>query len=278
MRGACRVGLNSHMDEIAKYNVERWRRLVEAGALYTRPLLNLDAASARGVVDPRGWLGELAGRRVLCLAGGGGRESAAFALLGARVTVFDLSEEQLGQDRRAAAHYGLEVETVRGDMRDLSALDGAGFDIVWHPYSLNFVPDARAVFREVARVVRRGGLYRLMCANPFVMGAGTKDWDGRGYALAHAYVDGAEVTGADEEWVYERAGRGAIRPPREYRHGLGTLVGGLAGEGFRIVRALEDESLHLSPNAEPGTWDHFVSIVRPWLTFLSRYDPGAFAA
>jgi SAM-dependent methyltransferase len=265
------------MDEIAEYNVERWRRLVEAGALYTRPLLNLDAASARETVDPRGRLGELAGRRVLCLAGGGGRESAAFAVLGARVTVFDLSEEQLGQDRRAAAHYGLEVETVQGDMRDLSPLHGAGFDLVWHSYSLNFVPDARAVFREVACVARPGGLYRLMCANPFVMGASTKDWDGRGYALTSAYVDGAEVEGADEEWVYERTGRGAITPPREYRHGLGTLVGGLTEQGFRILRASEDESIHLRPDAEPGTWDHFVSIVRPWLTFLSRYDPGASA-
>src|SRR5919205_4400488 len=128
------------MDEIAEYNIERWRRLVEARALYTRPLLDLDAASARERLDPRGRLGELDGRRVLCLAGGGGRESAAFALLGARVTVFDLSEEQLEQDRRAAAHYGFEVETVRGDMRDLSALGREAFDVVSHPYSLNFVP------------------------------------------------------------------------------------------------------------------------------------------
>src|SRR5947209_990358 len=265
------------MDEIAEYNVERWRRLVEAGALFTRPLLELDAASARETVNPRGWLGELAGRRVLCLAGGGGRESAAFALLGARVTVFDLSGEQLGQDRLAAAHYRVEVETIQGDMRDLSPLHGAGFDIVWHSYSLNFVPDAPAVFREVARVVRPRGLYRLMCANPFVMGASTKDWDGRGYALTHAYVDGAGVEGVDEEWVYERAARGAVSPAREYRHGLGTLVGGLAEEGFRVLRATEDESIRLTPDAAPGTWDHFVSIVRPWLTFLSRYDPGASA-
>jgi SAM-dependent methyltransferase len=263
------------MDEFAKYNVERWRRLVEAGALFTRPLLNLDDASARETVDPRGWLGDLAARRVLCLAGGGGRESAAFALLGARVTVFDLSEEQLEQDRRAAAHYRVEVETLRGDMRDLSPLYGAGFDIVWHPYSLNFVPDARAVFAEVARVVRRGGLYRLMCANPFVMGVSTRDWDGRGYALGSTYLDGAEVAGVDEEWVYERGGREQVRPPREHRHGLGTLVGGLSEHGFRIVRASEDESILLRPDAVPGTWDHFVSIVRPWLTFLSRYDPAA---
>jgi SAM-dependent methyltransferase len=263
------------MDEVAKYNVERWRAMVESEALYTRPLLDLDEESARARVDGRGWLGDLAGRRVLCLAGGGGKESAAFALLGARVTVLDLSAEQLEQDRRAAAHYGLGVETLQGDMRDLSALYGAEFDVVAHSYSLNFVPDAPAVFREVARVLRRGGLYRFMCANPFLMGLSTRDWDGRGYSLKQPYSDGAEVTGVDEEWVYRSEPPEGARPapPREYRHGLGTLVGGLTDSGFRILRASEDESINLDPEAEPGTWDHFVSIARPWLTFLARHDP-----
>jgi SAM-dependent methyltransferase len=265
------------MDEIAGYNVERWKALAEADALYTRPLLNLDAAAARARVDPFGWLGEVEGRRVLCLAGGGGRDSVAFALLGARVTAFDLSGAQLERDRRAAAHYGLAVETVEGDMRDLSRLEAAAYDIVLHSYSLNFVPEARAVFREVARVVRPGGLYQFMCANPLVLGVGSKDWDGEGYALKRPYVEGAEVEGIDEEWVYDRGARALapVRPSREFRHGLGTLVGGLAEHGFVILRASEHESLHPNLDAEPGTWDHFVAYVPPWLTFLSRYRPEA---
>jgi SAM-dependent methyltransferase len=260
------------MDEVAEYNVERWRALGERGALYTRPMLDLDAGKARAWLDPFGWFGELQGRRVLCLAGGGGRESACFSLLGARVTVFDLSPEQLERDRLAAAHYGTHVETLRGDMRDLSALDADAFDLVWHPYSINFVPDPRAVFRQVARVIRPGGLYRLMCANPFVMGAGPRDWDGRGYALTREYMEGESVTNADEPWVYEREPGEPAPPSREYRHGLGTLLGGLAGQGFRLLRATEDVSTRPDPSAEPGTWPHFVSVIRPWLAFLSRRD------
>jgi len=263
------------MDEVAEYNVARWRALAGGGALYTRPMLDLDAGKARERLDPDGWFGELGGRRVLCLAGGGGRESACFALLGASVTVFDLSPEQLERDRLAAAHYGARVETVRGDMRDLSALDGAAFDLVWHSYSLNFVPDARAVFRQVARVVRPGGLYRLMCANPSVMGATPRDWDGRGYVLAQTYAEGEVVVGVDEEWVYESAPREQAPPPREYRHGLGTLLSGMAEQGFRLLRATEDVSTYPDPSAEPGTWPHFVSVVRPWLAFLSAYGPPA---
>jgi SAM-dependent methyltransferase len=260
------------MDEVAEYNVTRWRALAERGALYTRPMLDLDAEKARDWIDPDGWFGELTGRRVLCLAGGGGRESACLALLGAAVTVFDLSPEQLERDRAAAAHYGTRVETLRGDMRDLSALGGAAFDIVWHSYSINFVPDAPAVFRQVARVLRPGGLYRLMCANPFVLGASPRDWDGRGYALTQPYAEGEVVSGVDEEWVYEREPPAKAPPPREYRHGLGTLLDGLAEQGFRVLRATEDVSTYPDPSAEPGTWPHFVSVVRPWLAFLSRRD------
>src|ERR671914_112337 len=117
------------MDEVAAFNQARWRALAEADALFTRPALNLDEASARAKVDPDGWLGPLEGKRVLCLAGGGGQQSAAFALLGARVTVVDLSDAQIERDVQVAAHYGFDIQTLQADMRDLSALAEAAFDV-----------------------------------------------------------------------------------------------------------------------------------------------------
>ena len=63
---------------------------------------------------PRSWLEPLSGRSVLCLAGGGGQQAPILAALGARVTVFDLSDEQLARDREIAAREGLEIETVSG--------------------------------------------------------------------------------------------------------------------------------------------------------------------
>src|SRR5216683_2527153 len=107
------------MDEIAQYNRERWKALADANAVYTRPKLELDESSAREMVDPDGTLGDLKGKRVLCLASGGGRQSAAFGLLGAEVTVFDLSPELLERDRQTAQHYHLTLTFREGDMRDL---------------------------------------------------------------------------------------------------------------------------------------------------------------
>lgn len=78
------------LDAIARFNRERWEDLANAGVKFSRPWLDLDGATARARVDPEGMLGELAGKDVRCLAGGGGQQSVAFALLRARVTVLDL--------------------------------------------------------------------------------------------------------------------------------------------------------------------------------------------
>ena len=115
------------MDEIARYNKERWEELARANVQYSRPRLDLDEAAAREMIDPHGLIGEMAGKRVLCLASGGGQQSAAFGVLGADVTVLDLSETQLERDRAAAGHYGYAVELCQGDMRDLSRFSEESF-------------------------------------------------------------------------------------------------------------------------------------------------------
>lgn len=268
------------MDEAARYNQMRWQALADADALFTRPKLDLDQRSALEMIDPERQLGAIADRDVLCLAGGGGQQSAAFAVLGARVTVVDLSRAQLARDREVATHYDVTITTVEADMRDLSALAADSFDLVHQPYALNFVPDAVAVFREVARILRPGGRYYLQCANPFVSGIGTPDWNGEGYTLRRPYVQGAALTYADESWVYDRAEHGAepIPGPREYQHTLSTLLNGLIGAGFVLERVADNKDLHPDPDAEPGSWQHLTAIAPPWLAFWSVYRPDVVGA
>jgi ubiquinone/menaquinone biosynthesis C-methylase UbiE len=171
------------MDEIAKYNKERWEDLARSNVAFSRPFLNLDKESARRMLDPHGLMGSVEGKTVLCLASGGGQQSVAFGLLGAEVTVYDISETQLQRDLDAVTHYGLSVNAVQGDMRDLSRFGESSFDLVWQPHSIKFVPDVRRVFSEVARVLRLGGLYQVDCPNPLIAGIDERDWNGEGYPL-----------------------------------------------------------------------------------------------
>ena len=258
------------MDDLAQFNMERWNALARAGIEYTVPYLDMDKSAARRLVDRNGLIGDVDGKDVLCLAAGGGQQSAAFALLGATVTVLDLSEIQLERDREAARHYGLEIRTLQGDMRDLSRFKSDSFDLVWHAHSINFVPDAVAVFAQAARVLRRGGVYRLSCANPYFQNVEPSDWNEGGYRLWDTYGDG-ELSIADPHWEFaDPDGENQrVRGPREFRHTLTTLINGMIGQGFRLVRvgeygAGEGES---DAGAEPRTWEHFKSVAPPYLDF-----------
>ena len=96
------------MDEINATNRERWNALANANVEYTIPYLDYTQEQARRDIGRHGILGEVTGKRVLCLASGGGQSSVAFGLLGAEVTVLDLSEVQLERDRLAANHHGFD--------------------------------------------------------------------------------------------------------------------------------------------------------------------------
>ena len=250
------------MDELANYNRQRWNALVKAEFEYCRPQLNLDEAAARRLLRDPGLLGDVHGKSVLCLANGGGQQSAAFAVLGARVTVLDLSDAQLEMDRQAAAHYGVQVRLEHGDMRDLSRFDAPSFDIVWQEYSINFVPDCREVFSQVRRVLRPGGLYRVDFANPDAMSMEESTWNGRGYQVVDRSVDG-EVIYADPAWdVQDASGKWQrVDGPREFRHTFSTFLNGLADHGFVLRRFEEKEG---DFNALPGTWEHMMTFVPPW--------------
>jgi SAM-dependent methyltransferase len=259
------------VDEVARFNKERWDALAAANVEWSRPALNLDAVSARPYVDPKGIMGELSGKKVLCLAGGGGQQSVAFALLGADVTVFDLSDTQLERDKIALAHYKLTATIEQGDMRDLSRFVDNSFDLIWHGFSINFVPDVTPVFDEVKRVMRPEGLYRLEWHNPFVKGLDETNWTGNGYALKNFYENG-ELFYDNPNWdIYDVDGtHRQVEGPREFNHTLSTVINGIISRGFTILGIWEEASG--DRNAALGTWDHMKAVAPPWLTLWASYN------
>jgi hypothetical protein len=147
---------------------------------------------------------------------------------------------------------------------------------VYQPYSLNFVPDAGEVFAQVARVLRMGGVYYFMCANPFASGLTERSWGGEGYLLREPYQQGARIVYQDQNWVYDRSKYPDARPiagPQEFRQTLSALINGLTAQGFIISRTKEIMADGVDLSAEPGTWDHFTAVMPPWLAFWAVYRP-----
>ncbi|MEO0895285.1 MAG: methyltransferase domain-containing protein [Bacteroidota bacterium] len=265
-----------------KNNEEIWNRLVQHDVLCSRPRMDLTIETAKSYLTRLAWYGsDIDGKKVLCLACGGGQQSIAFALLGAEVTVVDFSEEQLKKDQEVAAAFKKEIRIVKSDMRDLSIFPAEEFDLVYQPYSINYIPSTTEVFDEVSRILKPNGIYDLMFHNPYVHGtwkdgcwgnewAQAELWQGKGYPLWQPYKDGEPIQTHDPHWNFHNQTGEAVKieSPQEYRHTLSSIMNGLLSRNFEIITFAEEAGQDFQ--AEAGTWDHYQSIAPPWLFLVSK--------
>jgi SAM-dependent methyltransferase len=233
--------------DIRTFNRMAWNAQVEKGNPWTVPVspeVIADARQGRWQIIltplkpvPRDWFPPLPGCDVLCLASGGGQQGPILAAAGARVTVLDNSPRQLAQDRLVAEREGLEITTIEGDMADLSMFPDASFDLIVHPVSNCFSPVVRPVWREAARVLRRGGILIAGFGNPALYIFDPRAQAQRGvlevkYALP--YSD-AESLSPEERQRYMDAGE-----PLEFSHTLEDQIGGQLDAGLLLTALYED--------------------------------------
>lgn len=176
---------------------------------------------------PTEWLADLHGKRVLCLAGAGGLQAPLLACAGADVTVLDLSERMLDKDREVAAREKLDIRIEHGNMCDLSRFADGSFDLVLNPPSLFYVPDVMPVFREVYRVLKKGGSFIMISFNPI---AYVCDYDRQlGCYKAVNRMPYCSTDHADQgDWV-------------EYGHTMESYIGGQLRCGFVLTGYLEHQ-------------------------------------
>ncbi|HTU24798.1 MAG TPA: class I SAM-dependent methyltransferase [Pirellulales bacterium] len=248
------------------HNRQAWDARVRGRQVFTRPARDADFAQPLAVVDRHGWLGpSIAGKRVLCLAAGGGSQSALYAAAGAKVTVVDISGEMLALDRQVAAERQLDVTCIQASMDDLAGIGASGFDIVIQPVSTCYVPDVARAFREVARVTTPGGLYISQHKQPASLQAATEP-TAAGYPLVEPYYRTGplpEVVGSPH------------REPGtlEFLHRWEELIGGMCRAGFSIEDLVEP--LHAEADAAIGTFGHRSRYVPPYVRIKARRSAAA---
>ena len=97
-------------------------------------------------------------RTILELGCGTGHDAARLAGEGYSVTAVDLSGEAIGE---AQARFGALARFLVADMTRRLPFPDGGFDAVMSNVAVHMFPDAvtRAVFAQVRRLVRTGGLF-----------------------------------------------------------------------------------------------------------------------
>lgn len=178
---------------------------------------------------PRSWYPPLKGAQVLGLASGGGQQMPILTAAGARCTVLDYSPAQLEAERQVAAREGYGINIVRADMTEPLPFADASFDLVINPVSLCYVREVEPIWREVARVLRPGGV--------LLAGLDT----GLNYVIDEA--EQRIVHGLPFDPLANPALMAELEAEDDgvqFSHTLDELLGGLLRAGFAIDDLFED--------------------------------------
>ena len=228
-------------------NRAAWDKQVEDGNPWTLPVESETIVNARRgewqvfltptKPVPAAWLSVVKGKKILCLASGGGQQGPILSAAGAQVTVFDNSPRQLQQDEMVARRDGLVIETVEGTMKDLSVFEDGRFDTIVHPVSNCFVDDVLPVWKEAFRVLRPGGALLSGFNNPDIYLFDLETSAATGKLEAKYSLPYSDLAEMDQRTKMDHMQQGT---PFEFSHTLEMLIGGQILAGFVLTGFYED--------------------------------------
>ena len=239
---------NMYSMDILSHNRAAWNNEVSKGNQWTIPVGKAELeAAARGEfksvltpykIIPKEWLGDLAGKEVLCLASGGGQQGPILAAAGAKVTVFDNSDQQLKRDADVAKEYDLDIKTVQGNMQNLSCFAEKTFDLIIHPVSNCFIDDILPVWKESYRVLKVNGKLLSGFCNPIMY---MIDWETAEKTNRWELVQ--EIPYSDLKSLTPEMNQKYIKEktPFEFGHSLTDQIQGQLDAGFVITGFFEDK-------------------------------------
>ncbi len=158
--------MENYQDINAK-TIDRW---VDEGWQWGKPVSHEEYVKALNgewevlltptVYVPKVWFGEngdIRGKRILGLASGGGQQMPVFAAAGAVCTVLDYSSRQISTEKMVAEREGYAIDIMQADMTKPLPFEDESFDIIFYPVSNCYIEDVYSVFKECARVLKKGG-------------------------------------------------------------------------------------------------------------------------
>ena len=236
-------------DDYLDLNRASWDERAPAHAAspdYNLQAFVADPAYISHVVEfDRPLLGDLSGLRGVHLQCHIGTDTVSLSRLGARMTGLDFSPAALDQARALAKRSGDDVSFVQSDVYDaVSALGGEKFDIIFTGIgALCWLPNVARWAAVVSALLRPGGRLFIREGHPMLWSLADARPDGL-LVVDFPYFEREEATVFDEGGTYvETDVVFTANTTHEWNHGLGEIVTALIGEGMRVTRLVEHDSV-----------------------------------
>lgn len=223
-------------DNVTGTSLEEWSKPVSSKIIENAKMGISEVLLTNARVVPTEWYMPMKGKKVLCLASGGGQQAPIFSAMGGIVTVVDISENQLNKDRLVAERENLDMEILKYDMCDLSIFADETFDMIFHPISNCFIPNPKLVWKESYRVLKKGGTLLAGFINPVLYLFDMDDFD-NGVLTVKNKIPYSDIEQLPKEELEKRIANNDVL---EYGHTLETLIGGQTELGFAITAFYED--------------------------------------
>lgn len=226
------------------YNRKVWNSYVTKKVRWTTPVSEEEIDRAkRGLWNiiltptkpvPHQWFPDLRNLRILGLASGGGQQGPILAALGADVTIFDNSENQLEQDKVLSEKFNLNMKTLQGDMKNLSGFSDHTFDLIFNPCSVVFVDHLKPIWQECFRILKPKGILMTGLINPIIFQLDQEDPPFK-LVYPQPYSDLHSLPKEKLDDLIDN------NETIEFGHSLTDQIGGQLSAGFIITDFYEDD-------------------------------------
>ena len=260
--------------EIASFwdaNAPDWIEAVRAGWDVYREMVNNPAFFEL--------LGDIAGMRVLDVGCGEGYNTRKFADLGAEVVGTDVSRLMIASanDHETGEPRGIEYHQAPAS--DMPMLADVSFDAALSTMTLMDLGDYAESIREIARVLKPGGLFQFSVTHPCTM---TRMWrwmyddrgDKTGVVVGDYFALAPSRPGSDiDEWYFGGAPRDVRQTTRPFRiprffRTLSEYFNTLTEAGFSVEKLFEPHASRQAAAKHPNIAD--TRVIPYFLIFRCR--------
>jgi malonyl-CoA O-methyltransferase len=192
--------------------------------LSSNPLLLLETTATLSALP------NLEGKVAVDVGCGTGRYALQMLRMGAsRVTGVDIALPMLAQAQKKAKKAGLPLTIAQGDLLDTISLPESSYDVAVCAMVLAFLPEVKAAFQTLGRLVKNGGSLIISDVHPMT-------------GFMPPYLRFANLHG--EEWRIRR-----------HLHLISTLIGAAQEAGFAFEHLAEPVVDRRLATTYPHLWD-----------------------